>query len=166
MAGEITVPSYDSLIETDETNPARREPFYMAASWRKMFFDPIVALLNAVVKVVKTTSVPAGTSAAVTTATAYQTTRPGLFRVSYIIRVTRPATTSSALQVTIGWVSGGVAQTKAGASLTGNLITTYETDSFIVRADGLTDVTYAVSYGSVGGTTLQYQADVVVEALS
>lgn len=104
--------------------------------------------------------------AAITT-TAVTTAAPlvaGMYRVSYVVRVTRAATTSSGVQVTVGWTDG-VALTRAGAALTGNTTSTYETESFLVRVDAGTTITYAVAYASVGATSMQYSLDVSVEIL-
>lgn len=99
------------------------------------------------------TPIPLGTIAA------------GLYRVSYYVRVTQPAGTSSALQVTIGWTDGGVSMSAPGASLTGNLPTTHETRTLVIRSDANGPITYSTSYSSSGSPAMQYALRLVVEAL-
>ena len=98
-----------------------------------------------------------------TTTFAIGDVEPGVYRVSVVLRVTRAATTSSGILVTIGWTEGGVAKTQATTNLTGNLTTTREGVDMLLRVDDATSVTYATTYASVGATTMQYGLDIVVE---
>ena len=91
---------------------------------------------------------------------------PGVWRVSYIARITRPATTSSSLEVTIRWTAGGVAQSRTGAAEIGNLTTTHQFGTLIIRVDASTPISFATTYGSVGGTSMLYQIDLVAEQLA
>jgi hypothetical protein len=105
-------------------------------------------------------------AASLVTRTAYATTAAGLYRVSYYVRITRAATTSSSLTVTLGWLESAVALTQAFAAITGNTIGTVQSGSILVRADTLSALTVATAYASVGGTTMQYRIDVTVEQVS
>ena len=87
----------------------------------------------------------------------------GLYRVSWYARITRAATTSSSLTVTIGWVDDSVSQTQSGAAMTGNTTTTNQSGSALIRVDRNSAITYETAYASVGATTMQYRLDVVVE---
>jgi len=87
----------------------------------------------------------------------------GLYRVSYYARVTQAATTSSSLVVTLGWTDGGVAQSYSGADMTGNTTATNQAGSVLIRVDAGQPVTYATTYGSVGGTVMQYAISVTLE---
>jgi hypothetical protein len=89
----------------------------------------------------------------------------GLYRLSYYIRVTRAATTSSSLQVTIGHTDGAVLITDVGAALTGNLTSTHEGRVIPFKADQSSPITYAVAYASVGATTMLYAIDLIVEQM-
>lgn len=162
---DITIPRNDSLIETDENSPTRKDPFIASRAWLEMFFDPLATLLTSVVKVLKATASPTTQGAAIPTSSAFLTTQSGVYRVNYVLRVTRPATVSSALQITIGWERSGIAETKVGVNLVGNTTTTYESDTFPVKADGLTDLTYSVAYTSVGATPMLFEVDVIVEKI-
>ena len=87
----------------------------------------------------------------------------GLYRVSYYARITRAATTSSSLVVALGWTDGGVAQSYAGADMTGNTTATTQTGSVLIHVDAGQPVTYAATYGSVGATAMQYGLSVTLE---
>lgn len=90
----------------------------------------------------------------------------GLYRVTWYARVSRAATSSSSLQLTVGWTDGGVACTQAGAALTGNTTATCESVSLVVAADVATNLTLAVAYTSSGATSMQYNYVVLVEQLA
>jgi hypothetical protein len=88
--------------------------------------------------------------------------QPGVYRLSMAARVTRAATTSSSLTVTFGWTST-VACTTSSAAITGNTTATTGSLTYLVRVDEATAITYATTYASVGGVTMQYQLDVLCE---
>lgn len=91
---------------------------------------------------------------------------PGLWRVSYYARVTRAASVSSSLIVTIGWTDGAVALTKVGATLNGNTTSTLEQATILVRADAASVLSYATTYASAGGTSMRYRLSVLAELLA
>lgn len=103
--------------------------------------------------------------AAIVTTAMYTPSKTGLYRISWYLRITRAATTSSSATVTIGWTDAGQACTSAGAAVVGNTVTTVQSGSIVVSADSLTDLTYAVAYASVGATSMQYKLRVSVEAI-
>ena len=90
----------------------------------------------------------------------------GIWRISVTVRVTRAATTSSELLVTILWTERAVTQTEATTNLTTNVTTTREGKTFLIRSDASQPISYAVTYASVGGTSMQYSLDIVAELLS
>lgn len=100
------------------------------------------------------------------TALGIGTVEPGVWRISYTLRVTRAATTSSEVQLTIAWTEGGVAQSQASTNLTGNLTTTREGGTFILRVDSATNLTYAVEYDSVGAVGMLFSLDLIAERLA
>ena len=111
-------------------------------------------------------SLSAQAAAIATTAIPLATIGPGVWRISYTVRVTQAATTSSEVRVTIAWTEGGVAQSQQGALLNGNLTTTREGASHVIRVDQSTPITYAVSYASVGATSAMFSLDVIAEELA
>lgn len=98
-----------------------------------------------------------------TTLLAVSADRPGLYLVRYYARISRPGTTSSFLRVTIGWTDGGVVQSLPGAGISGNQTTTVKPESFLIRADQSSNITYSTSYQSTGATVMQYELDVIVD---
>ena len=106
------------------------------------------------------------TAAIATTALAIDTVHAGVWRISVQVRVVTPATTSSEVQVTISWTQGGVTQTQTTALLNGNLTTTREGLTVVLRATQATPVSYAVSYTSVGATNMVFELDVIAEELA
>lgn len=87
----------------------------------------------------------------------------GLYRVSWTIRPTTPATTSSSLTVTIGYTRGAASCTVSGPALTSNAVNAPQSGSVLIHIDAASPVTYAVAYASVGATSLVYEVDFVLE---
>ena len=90
----------------------------------------------------------------------------GVYRVSWVVRVTQAATTSSSLAVTVANTDGGVNVQQVGPALGGNTITSVQSGSFLVRADAATAISYAVAYTSVGATPMLYTISVVIETVN
>lgn len=101
-----------------------------------------------------TTSLPLGTIA------------PGLYRISYHLRITQAATTSSSATVTIGYTTGAVSCTQAAAAVTGNTTSTVQGNTLVVKADQASALTYAVAYASVGATPMQYGITLAAELIA
>ena len=90
----------------------------------------------------------------------------GIWRVSYVARVTTPATSSSSLAVTFSWTVGGVSQSQTAAAITGNAVTTVQFGTLPIRIDRNTPVSLSTTYASVGAQPMLYSIDVVVEILA
>ena len=128
----------------------------LALTWIQWFTGVYTALRAAVRNV---GSVSLETQAASIGATAIETPAltQGLYQVSYAARVTRAATTSSSLTVTIAWTDGGVACTSSGAAMTGNTTATQQSGFLLIQVDDATTVRYSTTYANVGAQTMQYQ---------
>lgn len=100
------------------------------------------------------TSLPIGTVSA------------GLYRVTYHVRVTTAATTSSSVTPVFGFTSGGVACVTPGTAVTGNTTATNDSHSFLIYVDAATAMTYSTSYASVGATSMAYELRVVAEKVN
>lgn len=144
---------------------AKVPALYIDARWVKYFSGESRAVEDRPERAV-TVNLSAQEADIAVTALGIGTVEPGVWRLSYTLRVTRAATTSSALQLTIGWTEGGVAQTQASANLTGNLTTTREGGTFILRVDSATNITYTVEYTSVGATSMTFSLDIIAERLA
>ena len=89
----------------------------------------------------------------------------GNYRVSYYTRITTVAATSSELIIAIGWTEGAVALTSAGATLSGNLTTTFEQRTLFLKVDANASITYAVAYTSDPVTQMKFELEIVCEKL-
>jgi hypothetical protein len=89
----------------------------------------------------------------------------GLYRVSWHLRVSTPASSSSSLTVTITSTEGGATCTQSGAALTTNAITAPQSGSVLVKADANSPISASVAYTSVG-TDMAYDVDFVVEQIA
>lgn len=93
------------------------------------------------------------------------TLQEGLYRASYSLRITRAATTSSSAGMTFGWTTNGVSVTQTFTAVTGNTTASQTSGSITIQVDAATPVTYAISYASVGATSMQYAFNVRLEEL-
>ena len=104
-------------------------------------------------------------TAAVTAASTPNLTA-GRYRVSWYLRVTTAASSSSSVAVTVSWTDGGVACSFTGASVTGNTTATTQPDtSLFLQVDEGTAITYTTAYSSTGATSMAYQLSIMVEVL-
>ncbi len=87
----------------------------------------------------------------------------GDYRVTWYARITQAATTSSSLIVTLSWTDGGVTPSYAGSAITGNTVTTVQSDTFLMRSDAVAPIRYATTYVSVGGTPMKYALSLIIE---
>ena len=125
----------------------------------------VVDALNASSQVQKSvTGTPTGSSIT-TTALLADTGSAGVFRVSWFLRITQAATTSSSVAVSVGFTDG-VALTISGSAVTGNTTTTIQQQTILVRCDANSALTYSTTYSSVGATSMQYAVSVVVERVN
>lgn len=109
-----------------------------------------------------------GNVAAITTTTLYAVPAAGtgIYRVSYYLLQTTAATSSASLQLTVGWTdSSSTAQTATSTNLVSNLVGAETSGSFIVQSANSQNITYAVSYTSVGLTAAAYGIYLRLEAL-
>jgi len=90
----------------------------------------------------------------------------GLYRVTWYLRITTAAATSSSLTVSFGWTDQTVTMSLSGAAVTGNTTTTSQTGTALLSADNASPVTYATSYTSVGTPAMQYALNLILEAVS
>lgn len=89
----------------------------------------------------------------------------GRYRISYYTRITTVAGTSSELIITIGWTDIAQAMTSAGATLNGNLVTTFEQRTLFLDVAANASITYAVAYTSDPVTVMKFKLQIVCEKL-
>jgi len=106
-------------------------------------------------------------SASIGTTSLLASPSAGLYRVSVYARITRAASTSSSLIVTISWTEGGVSCSRPLTALTGNTTATTPDPPFtvVLRSDVTVPISYATTYVTSGATSMQYRLDVAVEEL-
>lgn len=151
------IPWRTSILEVDGKLTGR-------ANWGAWF----LALHNAVDATAQRIGRAVGLStqsASLAAATVVPVPATGLYRVTYYARITRAATASSSLTVTVRWTDGGVALSLPGAALTGNTTATFQTVTFLLQADQGTNITVETAYSSTGATTMQYTLSARVEAV-
>jgi hypothetical protein len=152
-----------------EPMPSKNDLIYgkdslaMSGPWQRWFQ---VALLprvqNAAPGLVTVQLTAQGASIGTTSLIALAT---GVYRINYYVRVTRAATTSSSISVSITGTDGGGVCTQTSAALTGNLVTSTQSGFFLATCDASTPLSYSTTYASVGGTSMQYLLTLVVEGL-
>ncbi len=126
----------------------------------------VVDRVNAGPQIMATVS--ASTQGASISATSFPilSVSPGLYRLSMSSRISRAATTSSSLTVTFGWTDDTVSCTTSSAAMTGNTTATVGSLTTLVRVDDGSTITYATSFASSGGTTMQYSLDLSCEQIA
>jgi hypothetical protein len=87
----------------------------------------------------------------------------GLYRVSWYLRITQAASSSSSVTVTIGWNDGGPLQL-SGAPVTGNTTATVQSGMFFIHITAA-PITYSTAYASVGATPMQYALLLALESV-
>ena len=153
---------FRSMVLTDVRNLLTRE-------WIR-YLQSVVNVVNNAARQRALVSLTTQSAAISTTTIDTGTLDPGGYRVSYSARISRAASTSSSLTVTLSWRDGDVAQSQSGAAMTGNSTTTQQNGTFLVHngtnASSANDVIkYATAYASSGGTTMQYSLFVLVEQI-
>lgn len=144
MAGP-TFPSRDKV--TDKSG-------YVTQPWQ-IWLRNLSTSASATVQTVQTVSLAA--QGAAIGATSFKTPLvTGLYTVTWYLRIVRAATTSSSLQVQVGFTDESIPCVMTGAAVTGNTIATVQSGTFIVRCDRGAPVTYSTIYSSAGATTMQY----------
>lgn len=160
----MPVPFRDDLVSAEVSGSSRKAYTRLSPTWAR-WVSLLAGALKAVSVQMGSATLTAVGAATVATAVPTPTLSSGGYLVRYYVRVTRAATTSSSLTVTVSWTDGGVVCSASGAALIGNLTTTCESGVRMVRVDVGTTITYAVAYASVGATSMQYALMVGVDAV-
>jgi hypothetical protein len=143
-------------------NPVERVGF-LTRPWIS-WLQAVVSELDAATRRVQTVSVQAE-AAIPPTAVPVSGIPAALYRVTFTLRILRAASTSSSAAVTLGWTDSGVACSQTWPAATGNTPATVQTGTVLMRVDKDGPITYGVAYSSVGGTSMRFALDLVVELL-
>ncbi len=133
-------------------------------SWLRWFRAILIRVMAAPQIVAKVRY--ASQTAAVAEAALYKAPFNGMYRISWYIRISYPATVSSSVQPIFTWTSGGF--TWIGTTenpITDNTATTSRSGVVILRADEGTEILHTCSYSFVGADAMIYDFEAVVEAL-
>lgn len=169
MAFLLETPPFkdDIAVPADSHHPlvSKLPKFVVGKKWIQYFTNLVTSVEERPAR--KASVLLTGQAAAIaTTPLPIGSVSMGVWRISATLRVTQAATTSSAVRLTVAWTERGVAQTQQGTNLNGNLTTTREGLTFVIRVDGNTPISYSTTYASVGATSMQYSLDIVAEELA
>ena len=155
------VPGQDPIVEIDD-GKGKTLRGKITQSWIQ-FLQDILDAIGQSPSLFGSAGVTGQSAAIANTPLNDDTLTEGLYRVSYHARVTQAATTSSSLEVIVSFTSGGGAQSKTGTAITGNTITSWESQTWLIYVDDASGVSYSTNYTSVGATAMNYEVYVVLE---
>lgn len=159
----LPIPIQEPISEAKPSNPLKGFINFSWIQWLTSIAQSLSLTSTAVGGVTLTAqsaSIPATDIASTSLAA-------GLYEVSWYIRVTRAAGTSSSIQVTWDWTEDGGAQSYTATAVTGNLTTSKQADvRLFIPIDGSSPVRYTLTYGSVGAPTMQYKFAAVLKSVS
>jgi len=89
----------------------------------------------------------------------------GLYVMRYYARITVADGVSSSLTVTLGWTESAQALTFSGAAMTGDTVTTVQSNTIMVQVDANTSLRYSTVYASNTPAKMRYRLSVTVESL-
>lgn len=105
----------------------------------------------------------AARSSALGSTLVYTATAAGWYRFSLYTEITRAATTSSSVQVTVTWTHNAKAMTHTFTAFTDNDTSRADLQEGMLRVDAATNISVSAAYASVGGTSMQYALSASVE---
>ena len=150
------MPARDAM--TDEQGIVRR-------TWQ-VWFRNLTNTVDDAPSRIQTVSLVSQSASIGTTSIPSTSLTAGLYRVTWYLRITTAAGTSSSVTVTLGWTDDAVTMSLSGAAVTGNATTTSQTQTSLVAVDNASPVTYATTYSSSGAPAMQYALDITLEAVS
>lgn len=156
-------PMRDSILELPE-RPNEKPTGLASFEWIKWFLL-LIEGLNAAPQQIRTVALANQSAAIATTAFPLPALQPGLYRVSWFLRIVQAATVSSSVAVTFGGTDAAVAYPQSGPAETGNTVSTVQSGEKLMRCDQATALTYATAYATVGATPMKYDLEIVVEKL-
>ena len=150
------MPARDAMI--DEEGIVRR-------TWQ-VWFRNLTNTVNEAPSRIQTVSLVSQSASIGTTSIPSTTLTAGLYRVTWYLRISTAAGTSSSVTLTLGWTDDTVTMSLSGAAVTGNTTTTSQTQTSLLAVDNASPVTYATVYSSAGSPAMQYALDITLEAVS
>jgi len=124
-------------------------------TWTDFFMELTKVIAAAPQRLIVSEALNLGASVGVTTP-AVGLHGPGLYRITFYLRIVRPATVSSSVLVNLQWTDKGVNVTLPFPALTLNLTRGITTGTALARADSANSLGYSTTYSSVGAQNMQY----------
>lgn len=90
----------------------------------------------------------------------------GLYRITSFLHVTQAADTSSHATLSIGFTASGATCSVSGAVMNGNTVTTVQTNTWLLKIDGATALTYQIDYASAAVTPMTFDLELLVESIT
>lgn len=90
----------------------------------------------------------------------------GFYRFNYYMTCATPAGVSSGLIVTASWTDHGSAQSRSSANMTGNLVTTTQSEVWPLHIDANSPVSYALTYAATPAAAAIFNAYLVLETVA
>lgn len=161
-------PTQDSLIQIDEQDPARKEPFIMAKSWVIWFLESLIPRLQQSGQTVFAPGDAGGTlkgqnASIPATPLPFGNLPAGNYRITWYARVTTVDGVSSSLTVAIGWVEDGTAITLPSSPLNWDTVSPPMVGSMMIPKDANSPITYATTYASNTPGQMKYKLAFLVE---
>jgi hypothetical protein len=168
MALNVDLPS--GLRNTTMVDPPegsnQNYAYLISRVWSQWLQQQIINRIDNVPQRLQTVPLTSQTAAIVSTPFTLGTVSSGLYRISYFVRITTVAATSSSVTLNIGFTIGGIAQTVSSAALTGNTTTSVlDGPPFVIRSDQAAPITYSTTYASVPANAMAYSLDLIVEQI-
>lgn len=166
-------PGDDSIVETDETRPDRRDPFPMGLAWLRWIYESLIPRLQLSSTVLLTPESVGGrienrSASIATTPLPIAELEAGTYRVSYNARKTTiDGGGLSPLTITLGWTDGtdSSAQILSGPAMATDSTTSPQSGSIVVSIAGASALTYATVVGA-GSGLMRYKVEFSVESLT
>lgn len=161
MSTISSAPTNDSLIQQEETNPARKDPFYIAKGW-KIWLDAFVTLVLSALQFLKLVTLTNQNASIGATSIPLGSVSSGFYQISWYARITTVDAVSSSLTVNLLWTEGGTGLSVAGAAMTANLTTTVQSGVIDVQLDANAAISYSAVYVSNTPGQMRYSLRVSV----
>jgi hypothetical protein len=148
---------------SDIDQRTKRMSGYLPTPWSD-YFNGLDAQLAQSFATVDHVQIPNGSAAIGVTPITNRILSAGVYRVSYYFVELQADNVSSSATVTISWTDRSTARSLSGAAVTTNALSAAQTNTYLLRIDRATPITYAVAYTSTGGAPkMIFGLDIMLE---
>ena len=135
---------------------------YVTDPWARFFNTQSEQLSRVATRLVPPIAKVTQNASIASTAIAPNLSAAGLYWLTYYARITKVGAVSSSLTVTLNWTDHGVAQTFSGAAITGNTVTSWQSETNLVYIDASTALTYSTTYASNAANEAEYELYIAI----